>query len=81
MAVTEVERTIKNIGNYKNALLTSPEEELASLMNALKGGYTAPTPGGDPIANPNTLPTGRNMPTLSMPKQLLQNPLGKKVSL
>ena len=30
-------------------------------MNALKGGYTAPTPGGDPIANPNTLPTGRNM--------------------
>ena len=61
LAVAEVERTIKNIGNYKNALLTSPEEELSSLMNALKGGYTAPTPGGDPIANPNTLPTGRNM--------------------
>ena len=61
LAVTEVERTIKNIANYKNALLTSPEEELSSLMNALKGGYTAPTPGGDPIANPNTLPTGRNM--------------------
>ena len=61
LAVAEVERTIKNIGNYKNALLTSPEEELSSLMNALKGGYTSPTPGGDPIANPNTLPTGRNM--------------------
>lgn len=61
LAVTEVERTIKNVSNYKNALLTSPEEELSSLMNALKGGYTAPTPGGDPIANPNTLPTGRNM--------------------
>ena len=61
LAVAEVERTIKNVGNYKNALLTSPEEELSSLMNALKGGYTAPTPGGDPIANPNTLPTGRNM--------------------
>ena len=41
--------------------MTSPEEELASLMNTLKGGYTTPTPGGDPIANPNTLPTGRNM--------------------
>lgn len=61
LAVAEVERTIKNVGNYKNALLTSPEEELNSLMNALKGGYTAPTPGGDPIANPNALPTGRNM--------------------
>lgn len=61
LAVTEVERTIQNVGNYKNALQTSPEEELSSLMNALKGGYTAPTPGGDPIANPNALPTGRNM--------------------
>ena len=35
LAVAEVERTIKNVGNYKNALLTSPEEELSSLMNAL----------------------------------------------
>lgn len=61
LSIAEVERTIKNIGNYKNALLTSPEKELGSLMNALNGGYTAPTPGGDPIANPNTLPTGRNM--------------------
>lgn len=61
LAIAEVERTIKNVDNYKNALLTSPEEELSSLMNALKGGYTAPTPGGDPIANPNALPTGRNM--------------------
>ncbi|MCR2006991.1 cobaltochelatase subunit CobN [Bacteroides acidifaciens] len=61
LAVAEVERTIKNVGNYKNALMTSPEEELNSLINALKGGYTAPTPGGDPIANPNALPTGRNI--------------------
>ncbi|WP_455970937.1 cobaltochelatase subunit CobN [Bacteroides congonensis] len=61
LAIAEVERTIKNVGNYKNALLTSPEKELGSLINALNGGYTAPTPGGDPIANPNTLPTGRNM--------------------
>lgn len=61
LAVAEAEHTIKNVGNYKNALLTSPEEELNSLINALKGGYTTPTPGGDPIANPNTLPTGRNM--------------------
>lgn len=30
-------------------------------MNALNGGYTAPSPGGDPIVNPNTLPTGRNL--------------------
>lgn len=60
-AIMEIERTIGNVGNYKKALEASPEAELASLMNALGGGYTAPSPGGDPIANPNTLPTGRNL--------------------
>lgn len=61
LAVMEVERTIRNVGNYKTELTGSPEKELASLINAMNGGYTAPSPGGDPIANPNTLPTGRNM--------------------
>lgn len=61
LAIAEVEKTIGNIGNYKQLLLQSPERELASLMNALNGGYTAPSPGGDPIVNPNTLPTGRNL--------------------
>ena len=27
----------------------------------MNGGYTMPSPGGDPIANPNTIPTGRNL--------------------
>lgn len=60
-AVLEVERTILNVHRYKAALLQSPEQEIRSLLNALDGGYTAPSPGGDPIANPNTLPTGRNL--------------------
>lgn len=61
LAVSEVERTIKNIAKYKQQLQESPEQELCSMLNALNGGYTAPSPGGDPIVNPNTLPTGRNM--------------------
>lgn len=61
LAILEVEQTIKNIGNYKTALLQSPEAELNSAINAMNGGYTAPSPGGDPIANPNTIPTGRNL--------------------
>ncbi len=61
LAVSEVERTVRNIRNYRRQLQESPESELSSMMNALNGGYTAPSPGGDPIVNPNTLPTGRNM--------------------
>ncbi|HJA15694.1 MAG TPA: cobaltochelatase subunit CobN [Candidatus Butyricimonas faecavium] len=61
LAIMEVERTLKNVNNYKRALQESPDCELRSLMNALNGGYTAPSPGGDPIVNPNTLPTGRNL--------------------
>ena len=59
--VMEIERTIRNVGNYRSALEQSPEAEFASLLNAMAGGYTAPSPGGDPIANPNTVPTGRNL--------------------
>ena len=60
-AVLEVERTIRNVGNYRAALLTSPSIEIASMLNALSGGYTAPSPGGDVISNPNAVPTGRNL--------------------
>lgn len=60
-AIMEVERAVKNVNLYRTALLESPAKELESMMNALAGGYTQPSPGGDPIANPNTLPTGRNL--------------------
>ena len=59
--VTEIERTISNVGNYRRALEFSPEAEFTSLVNALNGGYISPSPGGDPIANPNAIPTGRNL--------------------
>lgn len=61
VAIMEVERAIKNVGNYRKALLESPKLELVGIINALNGGYTKPSPGGDPIANPNALPTGRNL--------------------
>ena len=31
------------------------------MLNALNGGFVAPSPGGDAVRNPNTLPTGRNL--------------------
>ncbi len=60
-AITEVERAFKNVNIYKEALRNSPGAELASVINALNGGYISPTSGGDPVLNPNILPTGRNM--------------------
>lgn len=61
IAISEIERTIHNVGRYRKALMESPEREMASLMNALQGGYVSPSSGGDPIANPSALPTGRNL--------------------
>ena len=60
-AIIEIERTLLNVGRYRSLLLTSPRAELDALINALAGGFTAPSPGGDPIVNPNVLPTGRNL--------------------
>jgi magnesium chelatase subunit H len=37
------------------------DHELGSLIRALEGEYITPGPGGDPIRNPNVLPTGKNM--------------------
>ncbi len=36
-------------------------DELGSLIHALDGGYVQPAPGGDIVANPDVLPTGRNI--------------------
>ena len=60
-AITEVQRTINNITAYRKALEESPELEMKSVLNALAGGYVAPTSGGDAVANPMAVPTGRNL--------------------
>ena len=60
-AITTVEHALQNVGKYSETLRQSPFNEMSSLMNALNGGFTAPSPGGDLIVNPNTLPTGRNL--------------------
>lgn len=38
--------------------------ELGGIMELLNGNYLSPAPGGDPIRNPEVLPTGRNMHAL-----------------
>lgn len=60
-AVMEVERTVNNVNRYRQLLRQSPDAELSAIVNALNGSYIEPSSGGDPIVNPNVLPTGRNM--------------------
>ena len=38
--------------------------ELPGIMELLNGQFLMPAPGGDPIHNPDILPTGRNMHAL-----------------
>ena len=40
------------------------DNELGSLLRALEGEYVEPGPGGDPIRNPDVLPTGKNIHAL-----------------
>ena len=40
------------------------DNELSSLLRALDGEYILPGPGGDPIRNPDVLPTGKNIHAL-----------------
>ena len=40
------------------------DNELGALLRALEGEYVLPGPGGDPIRNPDVLPTGKNMHAL-----------------
>ncbi len=40
------------------------DNELDSLIKALDGEYVLPGPGGDPIRNPDVLPTGKNLHAL-----------------
>lgn len=60
-AIMEVVRTLQNVQRYKASLIDSPEFELAGIMKALSGGYIEPSSGGDAVANPSAIPTGRNL--------------------
>lgn len=59
--VLDIQHAIQNINNYREYLRKTPQLELDGFINALNGRYVAPSPGGDVIADPNVLPTGRNL--------------------
>ena len=59
--VAHLKTTLSMLPIYRRHLLNGSQSELDSMINALTGGYIEPSSGGDPIVNPRSLPTGRNM--------------------
>lgn len=49
------------------------DNELGALMDALEGRFIPPGPGGDPVRNPDVLPTGKNIHALD-PQSLPTKP-------
>lgn len=45
----------------RSELISSTQAELESMVNAFNGGYISPSSGGDPVINPASVPTGRNL--------------------
>ncbi|TWU35739.1 Aerobic cobaltochelatase subunit CobN [Novipirellula aureliae] len=52
---------IDSIRHDAEGLRQSPAAELDQFIVALRGGYIEPSSGGDPIGNPASVPTGRNL--------------------
>ena len=52
---------LDDIQSFAEAIRQSPGAELDRFIQALRGGFIAPSSGGDPIANPDSVPTGRNL--------------------
>ncbi|MCY4659290.1 MAG: cobaltochelatase subunit CobN [Acidobacteria bacterium] len=60
-AVLTLEASVTGIDRHRDGLRDSSDLELGSVARALAGGYVDPSPGGDPIVNPDAVPTGRNL--------------------
>ncbi|MBN1187976.1 MAG: cobaltochelatase subunit CobN [Bacteroidales bacterium] len=60
-ALLQYKEAVEAIPIYHQALIESSGAEINALLNGLKGGYIAPSSGGDPVSNPEAVPTGRNL--------------------
>ena len=59
-ALKTLREALQGVKGYYTALKHSTDAEPAALLNALNGGYVEPCSAGDPIVNPQAVPTGRN---------------------
>jgi cobaltochelatase CobN len=67
-AIRTYRDTLLSVGRYAEAVAGSSAAELQSLINGLNGGYISPSPGGEPVFNPEAVPTGRNLYAIDVEK-------------
>ena len=67
-SVLAIEKAVSLVDQYREDLKTSTESEMQAILTGLKGGYIEPSSGGDPITNPATIPTGRNLYSIDAEK-------------
>ena len=60
-----VQSLLAAAAEHAAALQASPQAELDGVVNALAGGYLAPSSGSDVLRNPSAAPTGRNLYSIS----------------
>lgn len=53
--------TLESIDTWRRGIEDSPQLELDAMVNGLAGGYVEPQTGGDPVVNPSSVPSGRNL--------------------
>lgn len=59
-SVSEIKRALESVVRIKADLANSTRYEQEALLDALNGGYIEPSTAGDPVVNPNSVPTGKN---------------------
>lgn len=73
-AILEVDKDLSPEEREKKAtaleelILKSKDSEINALMEGLSGKFVTPGPGNDPVRNPSSLPTGRNLYSFDIKK-------------
>lgn len=67
-AVLNLVEAVRSVKRYKADLAKSTRQEMKGILTGLQGGYIEPSSGGDPITNPATVPTGRNLYSIDAEK-------------
>ena len=60
-SLLQLKSSLLDIKNYEHGISISPSLELDAFVNGMNGGFIAPSSGGDPVSNPLSVPTGKNL--------------------